>query len=306
MEHQEPAASPAQWDPKPRRRPTAARGGAKTKIIIGVIGAPLVAWLIIAGPFYLLAVVIALAAILGLLEVGDLLFEPGTPRYKYITLIAGLLIFAAIALGGLILGLLVALAVFALLSALLLREPDLHQMPRALSLIMLGALYAGALPALLLVLKLLEGPTGVLWVFMLFLLVWACDSGAYFSGRALGKRPMAPRISSKKTIEGLLGGMAASLIAGLICGIAFDALHWYDGLLLGLIAAVLGPIGDLVESAFKRAAEVKDSGSLLPGHGGILDRLDAVLFVAPFFLLFIALKFPDAVEGAARLFVLGG
>jgi len=306
MEQQTPQTQ-TQWDPKPQRTPTQAPGGARTKIIIGLIGAPLVTWLIIGGPFWLLALVIAVAAALALSEAGNLLFEPGQQRGKALTMICGLALFAATAFGGLGLGLIGLAVICALLMAYLMTETELERMPRILARALFGALYAGLLPALLLALKRLEQPTGVLWLFLLFMLVWLGDAGAYFAGRSLGRRPMAPRISPKKTWEGLLGGAAATLIAGLICGISTDSLSWFDGLVLGLLAALLGPLGDLVESALKRAAGVKDSGALLPGHGGILDRVDAVIFVAPFFLLFAALKFPDAFNSAAALFgSLGG
>jgi phosphatidate cytidylyltransferase len=126
-----------------------------------------------------------------------------------------------------------------------------------------------------------------------YVLVTAIDDiGAYFVGVSLGKHKMAPSISPGKSWEGFLGGTAAALLAGLAFGALTDDLTLVDGLALGAISALLAPVGDLVESMFKREMGIKDSGRLLPGHGGLLDRLDAILFCAPaayLYLRFVAL-----------------
>ena len=115
----------------------------------------------------------------------------------------------------------------------------------------------------------------------LFLVTWAGDIFAYLVGRGLGRRLIFPRISPKKTLEGSLGGLAGSLLA------AWALTRWgktpdlKTAMLLAGLVAVAGQVGDLVESALKRSAGLKDSGSLLPGHGGLLDRLDSVIFSAP-------------------------
>ena len=128
----------------------------------------------------------------------------------------------------------------------------------------------------------------VIWV---LIVVWAADIGAYFAGRAFGKRKLAPRVSPGKTWEGAFGGMSASLAFG--AGLAW-ALGWLTGgwlaggwivLIVGL--SVVSIFGDLFESAIKRAREVKDSGGLLPGHGGVLDRIDSIVAVAPVFALWV-------------------
>ena len=125
-------------------------------------------------------------------------------------------------------------------------------------------------------------PTGWQWVVLLFIVTWANDTLAYFTGRFLGKRPLAPRISPKKTWEGFWGGAAGSVLGSLAVKALFlPNLSVPAAVLVGAGAAVLGPLGDLSESMLKRAAGVKDSGRVIPGHGGLLDRIDAVLFVAP-------------------------
>ncbi len=127
------------------------------------------------------------------------------------------------------------------------------------------------------------------WLFTMCITIWGADSGAYFAGRAFGKHKLHKEVSPNKTIEGLLGGLLTSLVAAVVIN---ETLMADSGVGLGpcLIAAgvggLLGPLGDLVESAFKRAYDVKDSGTLLPGHGGFLDRLDALLLAMPFFALY--------------------
>jgi phosphatidate cytidylyltransferase len=125
---------------------------------------------------------------------------------------------------------------------------------------------------------------GLKYLFFAMFVIWATDSGAYFVGRAIGKRKLWPEISPNKTVEGSVGGVVCALAVGIV----FQAIiPISDSLLMVIIIAILlsifGQLGDLVESALKRHYSVKDSGTLLPGHGGILDRFDSLLFVLPIF-----------------------
>jgi phosphatidate cytidylyltransferase len=118
-------------------------------------------------------------------------------------------------------------------------------------------------------------------------IIWINDSFAFLVGKNFGSRKLFPSVSPRKTVEGFLGGLTFSLLAAfLISRLNFDfsVLNW---LIIGLIVSVVGTIGDLVESKFKRQAKIKDSGTIMPGHGGILDRLDSLLFAAPFVYLYI-------------------
>ena len=125
-------------------------------------------------------------------------------------------------------------------------------------------------------------PEGSNLVYFLLLVVWLGDSGAYYVGKTFGKHKLSPRISPKKTVEGLLGGMAASAITAVIIQVTFfHAIPLHHAIIAALILSVAGVIGDLTESMWKRSAAVKDSGTLLPGHGGFLDRFDSILFTAP-------------------------
>lgn len=118
--------------------------------------------------------------------------------------------------------------------------------------------------------------------------VWGGDTAAYFAGKAFGRHPLAPAISPKKTVEGSVANLAACALIAIPLG-DWIGYPWWLGLICGVIAGVFGQLGDLFESYIKRKADIKDSGTLLPGHGGVLDRLDSILFTAP--LVFAALVF---------------
>lgn len=133
-----------------------------------------------------------------------------------------------------------------------------------------------------------EGVTAFWLTLMLLVSVWMCDTAAYAAGRTLGRHPFFPRISPKKTWEGFAGGVVGALATTLIFALTvLPVLSILDAVLLGLIVCTVGPIGDLVASMFKRAVSAKDTGALLPGHGGALDRFDALIFAAPLVLLYI-------------------
>lgn len=128
-------------------------------------------------------------------------------------------------------------------------------------------------------------------VFFLFILIWSSDSFAYFTGKFFGKHKMAPKISPKKTWEGFAGGVILTLILGFFIERYFPNLRG-NWVVVGFLVAVFGPFGDLVESQLKRTFGVKDSGNVIPGHGGILDRLDSFIICAPIvYLYFILEKF---------------
>lgn len=124
---------------------------------------------------------------------------------------------------------------------------------------------------------------GLFWTCLVFLCIWAADSGAYFMGRAFGKTPLWPAISPKKTVEGAIGGVVVTVIVALAFSFAQpELLHAGRAILLGILIAVVGQMGDLIQSAYKRVKGIKDTGTLLPGHGGVLDRTDSWLIVFPF------------------------
>ena len=183
-------------------------------------------------------------------------------------------------------------AVFGLAVLLLFRFQDLKRVVHDLALLLLSLLYV---PLLLGHLALLHQlPWGREWVFLVLLVVMAGDTGAYFTGITIGRRKLYPAISPNKSVEGALGGLAGSLLGALLAKIWFlPILGTLDCILLGLGLGVLGQLGDLFESMLKRSFAVKDSGTLVPGHGGILDRLDSLVFAFPPAYYYALLRFVD-------------
>jgi phosphatidate cytidylyltransferase len=163
-------------------------------------------------------------------------------------------------------------------------EENIAKAPQRVGLAVLGTVYPGLMLSALVRLRQLD--RGEWWIVLALTVTWMNDTGAYFAGRAFGKRKLFERISPSKTWEGAIGGAVASIAGALVV-----RHFWLPGLpvwgaaLIGAGASILGPIGDLSESMLKRAFNAKDSGRLLPGHGGFLDRIDALLFNAPFVLL---------------------
>jgi phosphatidate cytidylyltransferase len=150
-----------------------------------------------------------------------------------------------------------------------------------------GVYYVGSHLVFLRELPLLAGQpysAGARWVLLLFLCTWGNDAGAYLAGRRFGRHPLLPRVSPRKSVEGAIGGLTAGILLGFLVGPRLTApMPAWTGPFLGGLAAAAGQIGDLVESLLKRDVERKDSASVMviPGHGGVLDRFDSILFAAP-------------------------
>lgn len=177
------------------------------------------------------------------------------------------------------------LPVFSLI-VLLVKPGDLRDVPPRAGSMALGLLYTGVLPALLAVIHRTHehGPDLVI---LTLCIVFLGDTGAYTAGRIFGKHPLYPVVSPKKTWEGSFGGIAFSVIAPVVAHFWFlPELPLVYGIGLAVFLGILGQIGDLCESMIKRAFDVKDSGALLPGHGGMLDRVDGVLFAVAGLYLF--------------------
>jgi phosphatidate cytidylyltransferase len=143
-----------------------------------------------------------------------------------------------------------------------------------------GPLFVGV-PMTLLAIMRRDVPEGPSWVVVCLMFSWFSDTGGYFAGRAFGKRKLYEAVSPKKTIEGAIGGLAGSLIGLLAAHFYFlPSINMVTGVPLAIVAGALGQAGDLGESLVKRSTGVKDSGQIVPGHGGILDRIDALLFTS--------------------------
>jgi len=158
-----------------------------------------------------------------------------------------------------------------------------------ISVLLTGVLYIAFGFAFMLKVRLL--PNGFSWTMFVLVATWASDSGAYFSGRKFGKHKLWPEISPKKTIEGSIGGIIFAVFFSFIVNLILHISDQFVSIILtSILISIVGQMGDLVESAIKRTKGVKDSGNLLPGHGGVLDRFDSLIFVFPVFYLLYTLS----------------
>jgi phosphatidate cytidylyltransferase len=157
-----------------------------------------------------------------------------------------------------------------------------------------GIIYAGFLTTFLAFLKRIDPHHVGDTVVIVLLVAWVADTGGYFAGRFLGKAKLYEAVSPKKTWAGAWGGLAGSIAGVAVLKLFFAKwLGWDDVLLIAIPGGILGQMGDLAESLIKRSVGVKDSGALLPGHGGILDRIDAVLFIAPYVYTYLVVRYPE-------------
>jgi phosphatidate cytidylyltransferase len=162
----------------------------------------------------------------------------------------------------------------------LFRLKEIPQAAGDAALLLMGFLYVPLLLSHLVLIRML--PHGVSWLFLIMVIVMCGDSAAYYVGSSFGKTKLYPQVSPKKSVEGSLGGIAGSVIGAFICrALFFPELRPADCVATALLLGLLGQLGDLFESLVKRSCGVKDSGVIFPGHGGILDRVDSILFAAP-------------------------
>lgn len=170
--------------------------------------------------------------------------------------------------------------------------PTLEGGAERLGRTLLGAAWIGGCFTFMALLRRLDHGLG--WVFLLLGIAWLSDTGAYFAGRFFGNRKLYERVSPKKTWEGFFGGVLLGTIGVVVIArLGVPSLTWLDAVLIGVGMSSASVVGDLSESLLKRAYNVKDSGSLIPGHGGLLDRVDSVMFVAPLLYLYARLVAGD-------------
>lgn len=270
--------------------PATGEGTIKTRIITALVGLPLLILFVLFASQTLFALFVMLVSFIGLLEFYRMALPAKRSLEKSVAISFGLLFAAQLCWQKPHAAILVlALALLLLAVIYLFRFGDLDQVVQHLSMTFFGLLYVPFLLAHLVLLRNLEH--GNAWVFLALVIAMAGDSAAYFVGSAIGKNKLYPAISPNKSIEGALGGMAGSLLGALAFKVFF--LPHVSSLLIvvmALVLAVLGQLGDLFESMLKRSFKVKDSGTIIPGHGGVLDRLDSLLFVFPatyYFVFFI-------------------
>jgi phosphatidate cytidylyltransferase len=255
------------------------------RVLTALVGIPILLWLVHSGG-YAFGLFVAGICLLCCYEYALILRLGGRPVQAVPVVLVGGALAACAALGG---PLPLALAAGIVLVALTELFSKTHSMDRA-ALTLFGALFAGWMPAHLALIRDLR-PHGEAFVLLLFLTVWATDSAGYFGGRAFGKNALASEVSPKKTWEGAGAGMLAAVATALLVQrfALRDALTPLAAAGLGAGIGVVGQLSDLAESMIKRDAGVKDSGALLPGHGGVFDRFDSYILAAP--ALYYALSF---------------
>jgi phosphatidate cytidylyltransferase len=255
-------------------------------LLVGVLAA---LWYL--PPIYLLAIAV-LVALLAFREYADIAELAGAPISRPAVGMATALACVAVAIPGLPVDVVMAATTLGLLAVVLARATIGQQPGAALhhaAASTLAPLYLGIPLGLLTSTRWTLGREATL---LLILIVAASDTAQYYTGRLVGRHPLAPVVSPKKTIEGAAGGLAGAAAAAGILGhwwLPDVAIAWRIG--LGLAIAAVGIVGDLFESLLKRSVGVKDASEIIPGHGGVLDRIDALLFAAPVFYIFVRYRF---------------
>lgn len=260
------------------------------RVLTAVIGVPLIVGVTYLGGEAFVALV-AVAALASQYELYGLAEQGGTRPLKWLGLLLGLIaIFAHMGIWGVHL---LVLGVLLILATTPFRDDDRPLASAATTIF--GVVYPAALLAFLIPLRMGGGPglseADAFWLTLtVFLLVWSADTFAYFVGKAIGKHPLAPKVSPKKTWEGAVGGAVGAIVVAAVLRLTLlDFLPWGHLLVVALVCGALSQIGDLAESKMKRAVGAKDSGTLLPGHGGLLDRLDALILAVPLVYVYLAL-----------------
>jgi phosphatidate cytidylyltransferase len=255
------------------------------RIASAVVGLPLVGVLVFWREPLGFGVLALLVVALGLYEFGQLTLAEARPRSRAVLVVVGTAFAVAVYIRP-DRAVAFAMAVVVLLGIDVLLSPgEIKSAPTRLALAVLGVFYVGGL---LVAMPLLHRDiaSGHLWVATAIAVTFANDTGAYLFGRTLGRHKLAPAISPGKTIEGAIGGLLVGIAYMLVARATyFQSLTLPDAVAIGVAAGVLGPSGDLLESMMKRSVGAKDSGRLIPGHGGILDRIDALLFVGAYVYL---------------------
>ncbi|MDC0035031.1 phosphatidate cytidylyltransferase [Chloroflexi bacterium] len=183
-----------------------------------------------------------------------------------------------------------ALLILVLVSILVLLVLGKNRRLNRLFCVLSAVGYTGGLLSFSILIR--NGDNGLVWIVLLSLIVWANDTGSYITGKALGKTPFFPSISPNKTREGAIGGYFLGMVVAVVAGTYlsdYEFTEWllFRLILMGIIFVSLAQIGDLFESVLKRRANIKDSGSIMPGHGGALDRLDSIVLAFPVLYYFI-------------------
>ncbi|MBN2569153.1 MAG: phosphatidate cytidylyltransferase [Deltaproteobacteria bacterium] len=256
--------------------------------ITGVVAVPLII-LLVSGPSYVFCIFITILILGAVYEYNSMVFKRGFFTEKVEGMVIGILIPISSLLGGL--KLMFAVATFSLITSCLVFlyqvRGDIFEL-KPLVKVVFGFMYIPVTISYIIVTHSLDN--GAMWVFLLIVIAFSSDVSAFYAGRTWGKRKLMPLVSAGKTVEGAIGSIAGSILGCLLFrAIFFEGIALSHTIIIAIMANVLGQTGDLFESAVKRVSLVKDSGSLIPGHGGVLDRLDSFTFIIPFVYYYIIL-----------------
>jgi phosphatidate cytidylyltransferase len=249
--------------------------------LTAVVAAPFAIWAIGWANPYIFDAAVALVTILALYEFLDLGKRKGYHLPIPLCITVTLFIIAAFILEPISVELGVFLALLVIPGWYVVSHGNLEEALPSSAIAVLATLYVGMLGGSLIRLH-SDFADGAKLVYFLLLVVWLGDSGAYYVGRNFGRHKLSPRISPKKTVEGLIGGVVSSVATAVIIHFTFfKSFPLVHAIIAGVLLSLAGVIGDLAESMWKRSADVKDSGTLIPGHGGFLDRFDSIFYTTP-------------------------
>lgn len=271
------------------------RRGSFQRVAAGVFFVPMFIIITRAGGYPFLALV-DLIIVLGLMEFYGMMRAKGMHPYRTIGVISGLTLSTYIFFRSGEYANFVFTFILIALMGLELARKDNRLAVYHVSTTIFGVIYVAYLASHLVLLRELPNQVGVPYaqgasfVFLVFVVTWASDTGAYAIGSLFGEHTLSPKVSQNKTWEGAFGGVLFAAAAGWVASVTFAGyLAAWEGVVMGMSASMVGLLGDLFESTLKRDAGVKDTSHLIPGHGGVLDRFDSLLFTAP--LIYYFLKF---------------
>lgn len=249
------------------------------RLITAAVALPVLLALIVKGGIPLFAALIFVVSFTGLIEFYRMALPERKVESGVAALLGALLSLVPLFDRSAFLPVLTALVLISALT-LLFRFREIHEAAREWATLAAGLLYVPLLLSQILLLR--AEPSGELWILLVLLIVMSGDSAAFYIGTAFGRNRLYPAVSPKKSIEGSLGGLAGSLAGAFLAKFTFfPGLSVADCIITAVVLGLLGQLGDLFESLLKRSCGVKDSGTIVPGHGGILDRIDSILFAAP-------------------------
>jgi len=259
-----------------------------TRILSAIVLVPVVVLGVWYAPQWAIVLLVEAVLVAAFVEYADLYQKAGVQVPRVPACTAAVLVCAAVAWPGLIQTDLVLIAVLIAVSAAVLGAyPPAPHVPASAAAALFAAVYLGVPLGCLAALR---GVFGREALMLVLIVVWTSDSAQYYAGRLFGRHKLSPSVSPKKTVEGAIGGFVVGVVVMIVLGrlwLPALSIWWLAG--TGAVMVALGIAGDLFESLLKRSAQVKDSSSLIPGHGGALDRIDSLLFVGPGFYLFLRL-----------------